>query len=87
MCRRRAQSGIHLMSDHPTGWLRQAVDCLIDLHDDDPGADIEAIQTKVHDCVTKYEAHYIPFGHHAIEAARTRLAEAFMNWVRDDTPL
>jgi hypothetical protein len=31
------------MSDDPIGRLRQAVDCLIEAHDDDPGADIEAI--------------------------------------------
>jgi hypothetical protein len=75
------------MSDNPTGWLQQAVDRLIEVIDDDPGADIEAVQNKVRDCVVKYEAHYTPFGHHAIEAARTRLAEAFISQVRDDTPL
>jgi hypothetical protein len=71
------------MSDDPVDWLRQAVDCLIEMHADDPGADIEAVQTKVHDCFAKYEAHYIPFGDRAIEEARTRLAEAFMDQVPD----
>jgi hypothetical protein len=74
------------MSDDPIGWLRQAVDCLTEVHADDPGAGIEAVQTKVHDCVVKYEAHYIPFGDRAIDAARIRLAEAFMDQVQD-TPL
>jgi hypothetical protein len=75
------------MSDDPIGWLRQAVDCLIELHDDDPGVDIEAVQTKIHDCVAKYEAHFIAYGHQAIGAARIRLADAFMDRVRDITPL
>ena len=35
------------MSDEPIGWLQQAVDCLIEVHGDDPGTDIKAIQTKV----------------------------------------
>ena len=75
------------MSDDPVGWLRQAVDCLIEVHNDDPGADIEAIQAEVYDCVARYEAHYIPFGHRAVEEARARLADAFMDQVPDNTPL
>ena len=75
------------MSDEPIGWLQQAVDCLIEVHGDEPDMDIKAIQTKVHDCVAKYEAHYIPFGHRAVEEARARLADAFMDQVRDNTSL
>ena len=34
------------MIDDPIDWLRQAVDYLVEVHADNPGADIEAVQTK-----------------------------------------
>jgi hypothetical protein len=71
------------MIDDPIDWLRQAVDYLVEVHADNPGADIEAVQTKVQDCVVKYEARYVPFGERAIEEARIRLAEAFLDKVQD----
>jgi hypothetical protein len=37
--------------------------------------------------VAKYEAHHIPFGRRAVEEARTRLADAFMDQIGDNTPL
>jgi hypothetical protein len=33
------------------------------------------------------KAHHIPFGRRAVEEARTRLADAFMDQIGDNTPL